>query len=276
MVLEDLLPLLQMSSGRRISVLKQMRELAVALGQPPLVSYIDRALAHDGMTRDYDNRWAEPTRRSLYAREVKEIGRCADICLSSIRDIVEAQIRGVPADNPVVMEARAMLEDIFPAGVRAITALPFIDEVAACEVVVAKLNGRWATTVTTMGLTQRLAFLADYTRKYREAVDQHRNLSFATVQHYRKRGQQFLREVVIIALALYPDSSDPAQVAIRERLLAPLMTQLADVRAHNRVRRGRLGADGGDGGLERGEASASDGEPEALIPQGDEAALSVA
>lgn len=264
MVLERFVPLMQMSSGRRISILNQMRRLAQDASLPTLVAHIDRALAHDTVTRDYDNRWVEPSRRSLYSPAVMSLDRFADIGLASIRDVTVAQIRGLPQSDPLVIDANAMLEDIFPAGVGAVTSLPFIDEVAACEVIVAKLTGRWASTVSQLGLQQRVAYLSEYTQQYREAVDERRNLDFATVQQYRRRGQQMLREVVVTTLGLFADSENPDQVRARVRLLEPLVVQLDDIRARNRARRSRADNDqfDGDGAPVEGEEMAPLEDPE--------------
>lgn len=235
--LQTLIPLLNLTSGRRISVLNQMHTMALNMNQPVLVERIERSIAHDTQTRAYDNQWAEPTRRSLYTPEVSAIDRHVDIGVTAVRDLTEVQVRGLPENHPLAVEARAMLRDILPAGVAAVTRLPYIEQVAACEVIVASLQNQWAGAVSRLGLAPRLAFLAAHTQTYRQLIDQHRNLTFATVQAYRQQGQQNLREVVVLVLATYLDSSDPAQVAARERLLAPLVVQMADVRARIRTRR---------------------------------------
>ncbi len=251
MNIETLINLPIFTSGRRISIYNQMRLIGMRRNLTVLVAHIDRGLEHDRQTRELDNRWAKKVRGRRYVREVQELDHVLDPVLASVRDISLGHIRGLPEGDRIVLEVDAMLTDIFPAGVSAITSLPYIEQAAATETVVGKLQTEHALLVDELGLRARVDFLARLTLDYRTAIDHSRNLTFARVSEYRRRGQQLLAEVMALMLGMFHDSTDPQHVDARTELLEPVLEQIADLRATRRRRNNESDDDVNDGGVDQ-------------------------
>lgn len=237
-IMKQVIPLMQFSTGQRLRILHRLRELAGERGFGEILPLIDRAIEHEQRTRALENHWAGRTGRSLYADQVVDIDGIVDQLLGGIRDIARGHARGLPAYDPVTRMCEHFLTEVFPNGLQAIVSLPYVDQVAAVEVIVGKLNGELADTVRQLGLEQKRDRLAELTVEYRRLVDEgRRDLRFADIREARERGQQLLREVIVVVLGRFHDSTDPDQLAVREALLAPLLVQLDETRARARARR---------------------------------------
>lgn len=236
--LKDLFALAQFSSGRRISAYNQIRPIAVARDLPALIRHLDRAKAHDVRTRELESRWAAQTRRGLYPAELGPVDNLVDNILASIRDIAVAQAKGLEPGHELHDEVHRFIDALFPAGVAAITSLPYVDQAAAVEVLLEALQGELAPTVARLGLGLKVERLAELMVTYRRLVDHaQKPLRFATVRAARERGQEYLREIISIIAGTFFDADDPAHVAARDALLAPIRAHEKRVRAALRARR---------------------------------------
>lgn len=236
--LEQLIKLVNFTSGRRIFALRKVRDAASAQGDTELVERIDAALADDRETRALDNRWVGSKGKPSYGPEVPEIDNWVDQLLTSIRDAAASFTKGAFAGTQRRVQAERVLGAVFPAGVQAITSLPYVDQVAAVEVMLDQLRGPQAADVAALGLTALVDRLAELTEQYRTAVDRGRQrLEFATVQAARKRGQRNLLEVVAMILGRYYSHTDSDHVHQRAQLLAPVLEQDRAIRAIVSARR---------------------------------------
>lgn len=86
-------------------------------------------------------------------------------------------------------------------------------------------NTRLARHRPELGLTARIAYLAELTAAYRHALDNGRNLTFPQVHEMQVRGQQFLRELLAVVASRFYDASDPDQRAALKAFLQPLMRE---------------------------------------------------
>lgn len=287
MDLSKLFSVPRFTSGRRLQAYRRMRVIAVQYGMTALVAHIDRAIAHDEATRGLDDRWSSSMRRKAYDDEVAALDMVVDPTLSSIRDLAEAQLRGVPADAQTPAMVATLLDGIFPHGVARVTRLPYVDQAAAVKNIVGKLQNELAPQVVALGLERKVAALAELSVRYSEAVDRSTaGLDFATVRKARDEGQQYLLEAIALIIGTYYDSRDPAHVAARTELLAPALEQMGQIRARTRSRRstrraaadsaandgGELGQGGEDG--QGGDLDDLDDEPMDvdgdLSPDGDQ------
>lgn len=236
--LHRMLPVGQLSSGRRLWIYRHVRPVAERLFQPRLVAHIDMAMEHDVHTRSLDNRWSWRG-RTIYADGVPDIDGKVDGVLTSIRDVGDAHARGMAEGDEMAATAEHLLATIFPNGLTAVIKLPYVDQVAAVEIILAKLQNELAPAVRMLGLERKVARLASLTAVYRQAIDQGPSeLEFATVRAARELGHTYLLEMIAMVLGTYHDSRDPRHVLAREELLSPVFEQMALAREANiRARR---------------------------------------
>ena len=249
-VLKRLIPLLQFTTGQRLRLLRRLRAVVVELGLLQFLPQIDRAIAHELFTQGLENQWAGHTSRALYADPLGEIDTIVDRLLAGIRGIVRGQAQGLPAHDPVAVMCEDFQAEVFPNGLNAIISLPYVEQVAAVEVILGKLQGELADAVRQLGLEAKRDQLIELNAEYQRLIHEgRREVRFADVREGRRRGQELLREIAATILAQFHDSTDPAQVDAREALLNPLIVQLDETTARTRAIRRAAGApeDGVDG-----------------------------
>lgn len=238
-VWNDMFALARSTSGHRISMYNQIRPMAEKRDQETLIQHIDRARAHDLQTRNLENQWEAQPARTPYPAELPLLDGMADRTLTSIRDIAVAQAAGLAPGDAWHEKVEHFVADVFPAGVFAITSLPYVEQVAAMEVIVDKLRRQHAPLVAELGLERKALRLAELTVAYRACVDRTRPIDFAVVRQARQRGQAYMLEIIGLILGTYFDSDNPEHVAAREELLAPIHAHDEMIRATLRSRRSR-------------------------------------
>lgn len=236
--LDTIIHLAQFTSGRRIHALLEVRAVAVALGDTALVQRIDAALADDRRTRALDNRWSGRRSKPDHSDEAKEIDRAVDQLLTSIRDAAEMYTKSAFAGTTMESHAVRFLGVAFPNGVQPITSLPFVDQVAAVEVLLEAFGGELAAQVAALHLDPLVLRLKEITVEYRAAVYNSRDdLDFATVQAARARGQRNLLEIVAMIAGAYYSHTQADHVERRARLLQPILEQDRLIRSYLAARR---------------------------------------
>jgi hypothetical protein len=233
--LKNLIKLAPSTPGRRILALRKMRAEAVALDLPHIVELADKAIAHDMETRGLDMRWlAERTIRSPHAAAMPAIEALADQLLTGLRD--GARLHALGADGATLVAVDSFIATVFPAGVFAVTSLPYVDEAAELERIVTMLHGPLAPQVIRFGLGRLVERLAVVSARYREALHPGAKLDFATVRAAREQGQLYLLQIVAMIMGTFPLDT-PEHVDGRRRLLGSIMEQDAAIRAYRRGRR---------------------------------------
>lgn len=195
------------------------------------------AIKHDRKTLGLEQEWgADETRPSADA-DATRIDNLVDRTLSAIRDAAQAQADGADPEDEIVPMVNSFLKAIFPAGVAAITTLPFVEELAVVESIVTKLKGPLKKTVDELGLTRQVKRLAKLAEQYRAALTApSATLKFGDVRAARARGQDMLLEIVVIILARHRSSSAD-DVSARSALLEPIVNQNEEIRRYMRSRR---------------------------------------
>jgi len=88
-----------------------------------------------------------------------------------------------------------------------------------------------------LGLSRRVARIETLEPHYRSAVaDPANTVAFTEVKKARLQGQSLLLQAVALVLGKYPSDGD-ADVAARDRLLAPILRQNEAIRDYLRTRR---------------------------------------
>jgi hypothetical protein len=233
--LKDLLKLAPSTPGRRILALRKMREVALTLNVPRIVELADVAIAHDMETRGLDMRWlGVRNTRSPHAAHMPAIEALADQLLTGLRD--GARLHALGADGTTLVEVDHFIQEVFPAGVFAVTSLPYVEESAEIERILGILQGPLALQVARFGLIRLVERLAAVSVQYREALHLADKLDFATVRAARDQGQLYFLQIVAMILGTFPLET-PEHVDARRRLMAPILEQDAAVRAYRRGRR---------------------------------------
>lgn len=246
-----------LSTGRRLFVLDQMRAEAEEMGgHEEIVARIDEAAAHDDQTHELESQWGGVRNGNFDAVGVGPVDRRMDRAISGVRDGAELQRQGAAVDDPIHETVEAFLKAAMPEGVFAITSLPHVEQMAATEKLLARLQGPLADQVAELGLGRQVSRIEEILPLYRAALQGTGELAidFAPVREARRRGHRYMLEIVAMVLGRYNRADDPAHRAARERLLSPLRKQLQATRAL----RGRRAGSGA--GPETGEPELPAGE----------------
>lgn len=273
--IEEYIHVARMSAGRRLkayqSILVEATELAKFADAPiramlgALIAHVRRAIAHDEHTLGLDVRWAGSKAKPQYDDATMSLDAKVDDALVGIRDALRSCSRGLPPEHPSVVAAQELGDELFPKGVNAIIRLPFVEQAPVVAQIVSKLQSpERAPVVAALGLGDRVAYLAELSARYLNLVNLSRkDLAFATVRTARDDGHAYLLEIVATIFGIYRDSRDPAQVAARTRLLAPVHEQQQIVR--DKLRAGRRGGASAEDEIIPPEADAS-GAAEVTLP----------
>jgi hypothetical protein len=236
--LETLFRLALSTSGRRLLALRQVRAIATDYGLSELIQHIDAALVGERATRALDNRWDSTRNKVIYADDVSAIDNWVDQLLTSIRDQAQGYVKDVLRGTALYDHAEHFLAEAFPNGLQALTSLPYVEQVAAVEVLLGDLLGKLAADVSALNLGALIQRLAELSAEYRAAVDKGRDdLTFAEVQTMRKRGQRNLLEIVAMIVGTYHSHTNSLHNERRAALLQPILEQDRLIRAYNARRR---------------------------------------
>lgn len=236
--LASLLTFYVLSTGRRLFALQEVKKLAFADDFSVLSSHCGLAIEHDQATRVVEARWAGQRTGAQYSPLAKQLDVSVDTALSALHDSLELEARNSAADDPLGKQAETLRSTLFPNGVAAVTALNYVDELAEVErILTAVKSDEWAPIITGLGISRRVARLDALEPQYRAAVaDPANKVAFTEVKAARARGQSLLLQAVALVLGKYP-SDNAADVAAREKLLAPIFRQNDAVRDYLRARR---------------------------------------
>lgn len=236
--LEAILNFYVFTSGRRLFALQEVRSLGQAQGFTELTQHCDAAIAHERTTREMERRWASEPDHTVTNPAAQQLDALVDRTLGAIRDHVVAQTQGAVDSDPIHAAATAFVKRIFPISVYAVTSLPYIDELAAVDDIVALLQGELAPQVQDLGLGRLAQRLAELAEQYREALESPPPslLDWGKVRSARSEGQGLLLEAVAIILGKHhlrtPDGTEA-----RLALLAPILKQNEAIGNYLRTRR---------------------------------------
>lgn len=257
--LQDILNLYVFSTGRRLFALKQVHQAAKERKLSALISQVAEAIKHDRATRALELRWSKQVSIAPGVGEAPRLDAMLDRTVSGLRDAAQAHAEGAEEGEAIVKVVNDFIADLFPAGVQAVTQLPYVDELSAVEEIIEKLKGPHAKTVKELGLGRFVARLEGMLPKYRAALEGPKSeISFGSVKAARALGQDYLLQVVAMILGAFPKST-PDHVAARTALLTPILRQNEAIRQYMRGRRGGAVAD----------VDPETGEPEVVVSEGE-------
>jgi hypothetical protein len=234
--LQGLIQLSVTTPGRRIVALRKMRDVARDMGLSALVERIDEAIESDLEERQIETLWlAIRNRTRVHGAEMPGLDSLADRLVKAIHDNAASQVLG--AEAAFAARVARFIEAILPAGVYAITSLPYAEQAAALEVMVRKLTGELAADVEDFGLTRLVERLVTVSLQYRKALHVERPIRFADVQEARRRGMGNVLEIAAMVLGKFCRLDVPAHDEARRKLLGPMVEQHEAICAYRRGRR---------------------------------------
>ena len=225
--------LYQLTPGRRIYVLRRVREFAEAKQLAAVVAAVDRALAQDRQALELDAQ-----RLANGPEQVRDKDLEVDRVLVAIDYLL-----GYAAGKPSGVEAAQLQRRLFPGGLGEHTRLPFPEQSAANDRVLAILadpaNADQLAALNLQGLATDLRQARDEFDAALANRDRFNPTTWDQVKAARAVGQELYLQVIVQILAAFPGQTD-ADADARERLLGPIWQQEDQVRAFRRQRRGPL------------------------------------
>lgn len=236
----------KLSSGRRLRVFREMRKRARERSMTDLVAFLDQAIVHEKRTHELNRRWRTQGRsRTIGGPDIGAIDGLTDQSLTSLRDMVVAYIRGALPGDVKAELAERVRKAIFPDGVSAITSLPYVEELAALELILDALRDELQVEVSALGLTHMVERLTTLFEMYQSALDAGGDhLWFRDVKAARERGHVFMLEAVSQVLGRFFREADPSHAEARAELLEPVLEQDQAMRDYLRSRRKDRGTGG--------------------------------
>lgn len=224
--LESLINLYQFPTGRRLFAHKLVRARAEQDGFDKLVKHCTEAIAHDVATQALERRWAGESTSNDGNPEAQRCDVLVDRTLGAIRDHAVAQAAGAPENDPVHATVADFLKKVFPAGVHAITSLPYVEELEAVDAIVHSLENELAPVVQELSLQRHATRLAALAKDYRTALEAPPPslLDWGRIRAARAEGQGLLLETVAIILGKRHGRSADATAA-RLQWLGPILQQ---------------------------------------------------
>lgn len=235
--LSDRLNLYILTGGRRQVAFKQVAEQAQSMGWDELARFCKECIDHESSLRRLKQAYTTQKHRRVPPR-LQELDPQIDKTIGAICRIAGEVATALTP--PAQQEATRLLEEVFPAGTRAITNLPYADQVHEVSSLLERLEDpqQLAPTVSALGLTafvQRLRILNDeFSQVYH--AEPEGGISVREVRAADADGQDNLLQVVAMILGRYPRRSED-HVAARTSLLTPILRQNDAVRAYIRARR---------------------------------------
>jgi hypothetical protein len=259
-IMETFIKIPKFTSGQRLAMFQGIRDLAAKRGLTSIVELAERGFAHDHMTCALDSCWVEGSRGRLYKPEVTALSRRVQPVLLSIRDIPLAHTRGLPDIDPLHAQVKEMLSDLYPGGLGALVTQTYVDRVAGVELVLEKLQTRYAALIETLSMNKQVVRLAELASAYRTAVNNGHTLRFCEVREMHAQGQKRLRALIALILGTFYDDDNADHEIAREELLEPVahMKRLARM-TRRRRRRGAGTADEGAGAADEGAVTVDEG-----------------
>jgi hypothetical protein len=249
----------ELTSAQREEVLVAAQAVATERNDVPLQGHITRAFEHERRVRDLESTYyTNRDTKAQYVDELYELDPKTDRQIRSIHGNLESTSEATHADATVPGKARALLDKVFPRGVRAITGQPFLEQNRLVKDVLAELVGPSAPLTADVGLLGLVQGLATLSMQYDQAIQRSpASVAYNTLAAAQARAHAFMLEVVARVIGMHFDSDVPAQVAARGRVLSVLFRaqETAAERRRSRAAANRQRRERDEGASEGGGAT---------------------
>jgi len=228
----------ELTSAQREAVLMAAQAYATANNDTALQAHVDRALEHERQVRDLDGAYqTSKANRAQYDDELQTLDPATDRQLKAIHTQLEITSEAVHADPEIPGKAAALLDKVFPRGVRPITAQPYPEQNRLLKDIIAELLGPSVTLVVDLGLLGIVEPLVALAQQYDEAIQRSPGgVAYGTLVAARTRAHSFMLEAVARVIGMNFDSTVPAQVEARGQVLSVLYRELDTASERRRTR----------------------------------------
>lgn len=222
----DHLDLYILPTGRRVFCQRQVARHARAMGLVRIAGHAEAAVEHDQATLQLELKRQSAPSPGRYSPETMQLDSKLDRAITGLDSYLDAEIRLFGEDSPRGQAAARVRRTIFPNGVAAITALPYVQESEAVRALLARLDE--PDMIDELGRIPHTRAAIEQVRLHHQAY--HEALSKDSqavptseeVRTMQARGQELLARTVALILAHYVITEDE-QAA--HTLMAPIMRQ---------------------------------------------------
>ena len=235
--------------GRGIHALERVTVTASALGQTVIIASATTGIVRFRAVLDLQGRY-RTSRTGLYGPDTVDLDNQIDRGLTSVDAYLEGQIRLFPEVHPRASAASAIRPVIFPEGVAAITAQPFVHQrVSVDRLLEAYMDPALAPARAELpDLEVMMVRVAELNREYGVSIDDYDRdrPTLEILRAAQQAAQESLAETYVLCLAAYLQAP-PDQRAAYAALLEPIARQNELIGATRRRRKPPVDVDPGTG-----------------------------
>ncbi|MEZ6187806.1 MAG: hypothetical protein R3F62_22705 [Planctomycetota bacterium] len=237
---DDFVPLLRLSTARRLSALRDVRDRLAVAGLEALRAEAARAIEADEATSELELEWT-PARRTQHRPGARPLAAELTRALSALARVL-GSVREAFGDSPRGRRAAWVERRLLPRGVGPLLRQPYRERAEDVQHCLRRLDDdpELRAAVAELGLTpltDRLArALADFARTLEPPQD---GLPFARVAAAREAGQRTLRRLVLSLLVEEAQCEDAAQAEALRQAWGAVQAQKAAAARLRKRRRAR-------------------------------------
>ncbi len=232
----------QFGVGRRLFTYDKVRKPAQRRDNAALVALTVSATTHDqNVTQTLNARWKAQKSGAAAPKispQGREADRAFDTCVGGIDQLLSSAPRIWGPEHANAEQARLLRAQFFPAGVRELTTLSWVDEVSeGRRIVRVAESDEWKSAVASARIVEAVERLRAVTEELNDVLSRDPvGLLFSEVRGARAKGQGYLRSIIAKCIGDYPNPTAEDEAA-RLELLAPVMDQDDQILFYNRRRR---------------------------------------
>jgi len=177
--------------------------------------------------------------RRMHGRNARALDAALDRALGGLHRGLEALVKALPSDHPTARTLRTLRQTLFPAGVTAITQLPYVEQHATVTLLLDRVrdgDGAWSAAVRELALAPWFDHVAEINDAYGELLTVRRPPGRREIRAADDRAFELYAEAIVAALAFASTRDDPARW--RERLMKPVRDQQSEAALYRRRRAG--------------------------------------
>ncbi|MEZ6185608.1 MAG: hypothetical protein R3F62_11430 [Planctomycetota bacterium] len=265
--LDDFVPLLRLTTGRRLYALREVHDLLAGAGLEALRREAARAIEADEATSDLELSWA-PARRAQHAPGARSLAADLTRALSALAGFLRS-LRSSFGDAPQGRRAAWVEARLLPLGVGPLLRQPYVQQASDVQVCLQRLEEEpgLREAVDDLGATILTDRLRDVVARFAETLERPAKARpFAEVAAARDAGHQALRRLVLLLLAQQTLCEDATEAEALRDALAAVQAQKASATRLRKRRRARKAAAPEPARVER-EAPAREAPPRPSAPR---------
>lgn len=220
------LKIYQFTSGRRLLVYRQTKNVAKALNFTALEQHIDKAHAFERETRKMERRWKSQGALSQQTTDYRPLDNALDRALSGLSKHCESYTHSMDPSSDHYQSAMLILQTAYPNGLQAVTQIPYEEELSEVESLLEELGKvEFAPHIQRLNLKPMLDNIKSRHQAFYAAfsASQAPTLDYGTVRARRAQSQDLLLQMIAIILGKYYDSDSHSES--RNKLLSPFQLQ---------------------------------------------------